>query len=424
MKRLIINSLILLFLTACSDGLNPVLDGTYPVPEKIQAFVSLTRSEAEFARSSAPFALRLVDKVSTAEDGSFVVSPLGLQFALGMLVNGTAGETERQILDVLGYPGGNNGDINGFASKMMSQLRLLDKDLRFAANNLMLTCCDYPMNPSYAAVITDCYEAMVETVDPTAVDILSKVNEWGRTHSYGLIPRVLEKVENDWMLFLCNALYFKASWHTPFEKEQTKDEIFHKADGSGRKTAMMHRELEAGGCRYAKGPGYAVLALPYGSQSNLEMDIILPDEKDALPEVLGKLLQEGGLPGLGGGYIVDCKIPRFHIHKRMDLIPVLREMGMKDAFVLRVADLSPMFINQQEAAVTQTVQETVIDVDESGAEAASVTVVEVGKSWFSGDTTLKPEVSKVQFVADHPFLFQVRESASGAVILAGIYGGE
>jgi len=64
--------------------------------------------------------------------------------------------------------------------------------------------------------------------------------------------------------------------------------------------------------------------------------------------------------------------------------------------------------------ISAVLQKAVVTVDEEGTEAAAVTVVEGGTFGFDPDA---PFV----FRADRPFLFVIRERASGTILFAGVF---
>jgi len=62
--------------------------------------------------------------------------------------------------------------------------------------------------------------------------------------------------------------------------------------------------------------------------------------------------------------------------------------------------------------ISSVLQKAVVTVDEEGTEAAAVTVVE--GMIISTDAPF-------QFRADRPFLFVIRERASGTILFAGVF---
>ena len=88
------------FLTSCnSEGEDLIYDGELIERKDIV----LTRSEQEMVTNSNAFAFNLFEKVrdDLAEGKSFMISPLSVTYALGMLNNGADGQTKEEICKVL-----------------------------------------------------------------------------------------------------------------------------------------------------------------------------------------------------------------------------------------------------------------------------------------------------------------------------------
>ncbi|HXA51045.1 MAG TPA: serpin family protein, partial [Candidatus Acidoferrum sp.] len=83
-------------------------------------------------------------------------------------------------------------------------------------------------------------------------------------------------------------------------------------------------------------------------------------------------------------------------------------MGMPTAFTT-AADFSGID-GQRDLAISQVAHKAFIDVSEEGTEAAAATGIAVRLTAYAQPVT---------FHADHPFLFLVRDTVSGAVLFAG-----
>ena len=119
MKRHILLSLLALAAVACGPGTRLSGEATEttettettevePVaPPKAEPLTRVELSDAEKARveSSNAFAFRLLKTIGTRQEKSVFLSPLSVQYALGMVNNAASGETEKQITSVLGQSG-------------------------------------------------------------------------------------------------------------------------------------------------------------------------------------------------------------------------------------------------------------------------------------------------------------------------------
>ena len=107
---------------------------------------------------------------------------------------------------------------------------------------------------------------------------------------------------------------------------------------------------------------------------------------------------------------VHLEIPKFKIESKIPLKDVLKRLGMENMFDenANLKGLSVMPLK-----VTEAIQKAFIEVDETGTEAAAVTAILVGSRSVVGPRTLD------FFVADHPFLFFVRDLQTKLLLFQG-----
>ena len=89
--------------------------------------IQLTTKQTGFVEEGNAFSLRLLEKVGKHAidkgEGNWFVSPLSLQIALGMLLNGAQGETADEICRMLGYGNGETAEVNQWCNLMLEQLQ-------------------------------------------------------------------------------------------------------------------------------------------------------------------------------------------------------------------------------------------------------------------------------------------------------------
>jgi len=91
----------------------------------------------------------------------------------------------------------------------------------------------------------------------------------------------------------------------------------------------------------------------------------------------------------------------------------LSKLGIADAFDQQAADFSRVS-NEKELFLGTVVHKAFISVDEEGTEAAAVTAMMMPASAAPGT----PE-NPIVFRADHPFLFEIVHSKTGATLFTG-----
>jgi len=154
------------------------------------------------------------------------------------------------------------------------------------------------------------------------------------------------------------------------------------------------------------------IELPYVN-NELLMIIFLPKQTDGLAEFEKTLTAENlskWLTRLNKRKVIVF-IPKFKMTSQFSLASVLKSMGMTDAFVPNTADFSGMN-GKRDLFISAVIHKAYVDVNEVGTEAAAATAVAVKA------TSMGPRQTPV-FMADHPFLFLIRNNQSGSILFIG-----
>jgi serpin B len=161
--------------------------------------------------------------------------------------------------------------------------------------------------------------------------------------------------------------------------------------------------------RFGAGEGWEAVELRYlGDQ--LSMVVLVP-ERERFSEIEAGLTAQriGEVVGSLASGNVRLTLPRFRVELPVTLRSVLESLGMVDAFDADRADLSGIGPDR-DLHVSDVVHQAFIAVDEEGTEAAAATGV-----------VMRPVMAPmtVSFRADRPFLFAIRDNASGALLFLG-----
>ena len=367
--------------------------------------VPLTRAEQAFVQAGNEFAWKLTKKVWDESDKkSLIISPLSVQYALGMLGNGADAEIAAQLAGVLGYEG--TDAINEFCAKLIETLPQVDTSVTLAlADGVLVNDLFTPKAPFKSAVETY-YDALVESMsfsDEQAV--IKYVNDWCEKHTYGRIKDVLKEVNPAAIMYIMNAIFFHADWTTSFDKAATRDENFRNLDGTTAKVGMMHQTLET---RYGENDFGQAVSLPYGNGKYI-LTLYLPEKSDAL----ATLPDTKQLPQAYETCRVILSLPRFNTESTVEMKDLLADMGIP------VGPYTEL-VNDDSAVISRVIHKANITVNETGTEAAAVTVIEMKLTSAGPD----PETRTVTFTADHPFLYTISETTSGVILFTGLYNGD
>ena len=403
MKHLVLFAAFLTLFASCQkpSGNNP--DNTYKPLE-------LSTRSAEFIRQGEPFAFEFIDRIHAEEKGDFIISPLSMQILLGMILDGAQGTTADEISRVLGYGAGETDAVNEFCRSMLTQLPKLDQKTTLTMANALFVDDGWPLLDSYQSTVRKYYDAEIANLNfADGAASLKAINGWCADHTNGLIPKILDEVDPSILAYLLNAMYFKSQWVDKFQPSYTREEKFMDESGRTTPVQMMRRTHEN---LYYEDDVLQAVTLPYGNGA-FSMTVFLPQAKHTVADVIASLKKTNGHYDMVGCE-VELWLPRFETKYHVNLNDILSAMGMPSAFESGAADFKAMSAYAGHLSFVQ--QDAVIKVDEEGAEAAVVSSAGIEKA------TAAAPGSFVVFHADHPFLYLITETSTGAVLFAGRYG--
>ncbi len=400
----------------------------------------------KIANSINAFAADLHPRLAKDEKGSFFCSPLSISAALTMTSAGARGVTLEEMEKVLHLPQDPHpvyrdllNDLNGGGN---GWFRKCSYDLSVA--NAIWAQKGYPWHKEFIELTRKHYGAgTVETNFAKSEAARKQINDWVEKETNEKIKDLIPTNAIDALtrMVLVNAIYFKGDWKYQFDKKETKDAPFTRANGTKADVPLMHLSGEfnygtlnlGGGIDEPKGllasnnPNHPVgfqkvrpvmraqvLELPYAG-NDLSMLIYLPETRDGA-HLLAQYLSAGDLstPALTPQK-VNVHLPRFKAESSFFLKPVLMNMGMMAAFTS--ADFTGMSPNGKDLYITHVLHKAFVDVNEEGSEAAAATAVSLG------DRDIKEPMPPVEFRADRPFVFTIRHNETGAVLFLGRYSG-
>jgi len=358
------------------------------------------------AAANTTFAVELYAKLAT-EKGNVFFSPYSISSALAMTWAGARGQTADEMAKTLHFA----PEVHdGFAAL---DLRLIGTQpgYQLSVANRLFVQRGLTLLAPFTTIAREKYRAPVEQVDFAKEETRLHVNQWVEEQTQKRIKDLIGKgvFSNDTRLALVNAIYFKGTWLTQFDKKATTHQPFF-GGGKETKVPLMYADFEpAARVRTAEVDGVQVLELPYKG-GEVAMVVLLPTARDGLPaleksltsakfEQLMKALRPSG---------AEVWLPRFKVEQSFELSSTLASMGMPSAF--GPADFSGM-TGGKELSISAVIHKAFVEVNEEGTEAAAATAVVVG---IESVAPPKPRIR-----ADHPFVFALRDTKSGSVLFLG-----
>ena len=392
---------------ACSGATEP--DPAAPSAPLTALPRALTAGEQRVVGAANDFSFALFRRLSAAQrDSNVFVSPLSASMALGMAMNGAAGTTYDEMRATLGFgASATEAEIGESYKSLIALLRGLDPGVDFRIANSIWYRTGFPIDQGFLDRGRNWFDARASTLDFSSPSAVTTINDWVSTATVGKIPTILDRIENDQVMFLINAIYFKGNWRTRFDPSRTVAAPFH-AIGGDQPARLMRRE---GTMRWLQTADFEALDLPYGNDA-YAMTVVLPAAGKSVDDVAATL-QATSWAGWVGQFRdadVELQLPRFKLEWERKLIPDLEALGMRAAFVDGRADFSRMSTLGTQLFISLVKQKTYVDVNEEGTEAAAVT--NVGISLTSAPV-------RRQFIVDRPFVFVLRERLSGTILFVG-----
>lgn len=362
------------------------------------------------------FACNLLRVLNEQNEGSFVASPISVTFMLGMLNAGADGETRQQITDVMGLDGSVQS-INEYCRRMILKAPRVDPSatIKIANSIVANSFLNISLIPQYDKDMQHYYMAEVDAFDFRDDNALNQINKWCYTHTDGMIPTILDRINPLAAMYLLDAIYFKANWTSKFDPSSTRQMAFTMPDGNSENRMMMHSNMKAD---YCSNDYYQMLYLPYGNQS-YGMYILLPDRDKTTDDIIERLTAQELEIMIQNmrNCNVDILLPRFTTSSHHMLNDPLSAMGMPLAFSEEYADF-PFMAQDNNLFVYQMLQRARIEVNERGTKAAAVTVAE------TTNRSAAPMTNHVNFHAVRPFVYFIVERNTHAIFFMGTYRGE
>lgn len=344
-------------------------------------------------------------------DANFCLSPLSLQMAMAMVVNGAEGATQSEILNALGWKGQNLSQVNRAQNKCLQNMAS-DEDITVhIANSLWVNKQSKSLKRTFRRNVREYFDAEIARLSFNEA-ATERINSWCSEKTMGKIPTIVNQVEPAAQLYLINALYFKGAWINSFDPENTRPNAFRLTTGEEERVPMMSHQryydyAETDLCQMVKMPFRNV-----GEQS-YSLYILLPKEDLTVSALLDRLSGEEWQRTTAQlrSQEVHLTLPKFRLEYTTPLNQTLRHMGIVRAFNASLADFGG--ISNTPLCIDLVIQKTFFDVTETGAEAAAVTAVAMLRS-----TAIKAHEVR-EMCVDHPFLFVLAEQKSGVVLFAG-----
>ena len=209
-------------------------------------------------------------------------------------------------------------------------------------------------------------------------------------------------------MILLNAVYFKGKWYNSFKKSSTQKMPFYNLNDKS-KEIKVERMTITENFKYYEDSELQMVELPY-KQDSMSAVIILPYKSLNINNFISKLQDEKlqNLLKKMNSQKVFLGLPKFELNFSSNLNILLRKLGMSMPFNKVTADFTGIK-NRNDGNniyIDEIIQKTFLKVDESGTEAAAVTIITSGI--WGPLLRPRPEIKIYSMIIERPFLFLIR----------------
>ena len=375
--------------------------------------------DEKFINSQSKFAIDLFKKTyaENTESKNALISPYSVMQALAMTANGAGGETLKEMEKVLG----DGMEIEELDRYLKPQrLGTINTD-RTEYNKWSLNTANsvWAINdtrrlvtrPEFIQKCVDYFDSeyYVAPFDETTLD---DVNNWVNEKTNKMIPKILDTIGVNEVMYLVNAVAFEAEWAQPYEKYQIDDGTFTSASGTEQNASMLCStekyicdENTDGMVKFYSGGKYAFAAL-------------LPDKETSVDTYIENLTPDK-LTAILNSYkhskvMAKAKLPKFKYDYDNELSDELIAMGMPTAFTSG-ADFTNMsaVADKHPLSIGRVIHKTFIDLDENGTKAAAATLVAMKENGIP----FYEDVKEVVF--DRPFVYCIFDTETSLPVFIG-----
>ncbi len=364
------------------------------------------------------FSINLYQTLATSgdkRDKNIFFSPFSISEAFAMTITGARGETAKEIQKTLHFPS-NDAKLHSSFTTLNKELQSRTQEgLRLNLANAIWLQEGMEFNEKTKQLIKEYYQSAFHVANfihkDTRECARQEINSWVSKKTENKIRELIEKniLDATTRMVLVNAIYFKGKWAYPFKKFATSHENFYTNNGKSITVPMMHQKQRF---NYYENRNLQVLELPYGGKS-LSMVIFLPRKGvpiDALDKALSTKHVDGVFKQMSPTRVA-LSLPRFKFETKYYLKAMLKRMGMVTPFS-NSADFSG-FTTKEGLKIAKVIHGASITVDEEGSEAAAATAI------IMKTKGIHKAPHYIEFRADHPFIFMIRDRKSGVVLFMG-----
>ncbi len=342
-------------------------------------------------------------------DKNVLLSPLSILFALAMSENGAKNSTLIEYELLLGIERWElSSFLKGYNSYRQNKTELDVYPLQLANSIWFRNSEDFTVDENFLQRNANVFNAQIYSSNFNEATV-DDINKWVKENTDGMIPSIIDRLDERAVMCIINALTFEADWDEQYNEYQVREGSFYALDGTRQNAEFMYSDEykylcddnSTGFIKYYEGQNYAFVAL-------------LPNENVKFTDYITSLTGKKVLDLLGNAQDtkVKTKLPKFEYSFETELSDQLKALGLKLPFDANNADFSGIGTYAGgNIYISKILHKTHISVAEKGTRAGAVTA-EV----LNGSAAPQKEF---EVYLDKPFVYMILDCDNNIPIFMG-----
>ncbi len=338
------------------------------------------------------------------ENPNFLFSPMSLINVLHLLSIGSNGQTNIEINKAIWNKNTTYKEEYAILEKWMKPRSAKDSTSLWNANALWSNK-QYPILKSYSDLLKSDYEATVRSLDFSNPKTPNIINAWVKANTNQLIPSIVKETKAEDALILTNAIYFKEVWMKPFQKSDTRDQIFYGKNESANIPFISGKQT----IHYKDYETYEEIGIQM--KNNFVYYIIMPKAGHQIEDILEKQIEDKNnwASYLSLNKEAMISMPKMKLEHTINLNSPLAKVGIRDMFNARTANFKKIS-GHGGLFVSDVIQKVYLEISEEGVEGAAVTGATMQVTSMREMETIK---------INRPFIYFIKNLKDNSTIFAG-----
>ncbi|NWX15165.1 A1AF antiproteinase, partial [Aegotheles bennettii] len=313
---------------------------------------------------------------SRGNTGNIFFSPLSISTAFAMLTLGARSATLAQILRVLNFNPReiSENEIHEGYRQLIQMVNRKNEGLQLNMGNVLFVLDRLKPQEKFLNDLRQFYEGEAYPMNFKRADQAQiKINEYVAEKTNGKIKDLINNLDPLTEIILISYIYFNAEWEKPFDPKYTKKSKFFVDWNTVVEVPMM---FGMGLFKHGYDEQLSSTVVQMDYKGGASAFFILPD-KGRMRKLEKRLSCErmSKWRTLVSKSSTNLYLPKFTLYATYNLKNILYKMGIRDVFTDK-ADLSGI-TGQPQHRISQAIHKAVINVDETGTEAAAATGMEI-----------------------------------------------